>query len=221
MARDARRAGGATPAEEAQREARRLVDEYGDLALRLAYTYLGSLEDAQDVSQDVLCKLVCRREPFRGPEHERAWVIRCTANACKDVLRSASRRREVALDAVGELACATGQDEVADSLEEDELPGRVTRAVMGLPPLYREAVYLHYYEGMSIAQIARSTEASQSAVAKRLSRAREELRERLEGKGHGEGHGAGVPQGDGPDLADAGAAREDGAGGRLGGVGAR
>ena len=36
MARDARRAGGATPAEEAQREARRLVDEYGDLALRLA-----------------------------------------------------------------------------------------------------------------------------------------------------------------------------------------
>ena len=33
------------------------------------------------MSQDVLCKLLCRKEPFNGPEHERAWVIRCTSNA--------------------------------------------------------------------------------------------------------------------------------------------
>lgn len=41
MRRDRRRAGGDAAAEEAQREARRLVDEYGDLALRLAYPTWG------------------------------------------------------------------------------------------------------------------------------------------------------------------------------------
>ena len=56
--------------EEVQREARRLVDTYGNLAMRLAYTYLGSRQDAEDVSQDVLCKLICRLRPFESPEHE-------------------------------------------------------------------------------------------------------------------------------------------------------
>ena len=49
---------------EVQREARRLVDTYGDLAMRLAYTYLGSRQDAEDVSQDVLCKLIARHTPL-------------------------------------------------------------------------------------------------------------------------------------------------------------
>ena len=170
---------GANRDERARREAQRLVDTYGDLALRLAYTYLGSRQDAEDVSQDVLCKLITRREPFNGPEHEKAWVIRCTANACKDLLRSAARTRNVPLDAVTELpdAAVTG--------DADDVPGQVTRAVMALPPLYREVIYLHYYESMSIKEIATAVGAGQSAVAKRLSRAREELRERLEGHDDG------------------------------------
>lgn len=166
--------------EEVHREARRLVDAYGGLALRLAYTYLGSRQDAEDVSQDVLCKMITRSVPFNGPEHERAWVIRCTANACKDLLRSAARTRNVPLDAVTELP-----DAAATLDDADDAPGQVTQAVMRLPPLYREAVYLHYYEDMSIKEIAEAVDAAPSAVAKRLSRAREELRERLEGHDDG------------------------------------
>lgn len=165
---------GANRDERARREAQRLVETYGDLELRLAYTYLGSRQDAEDVSQDVLCKLITRRGPFNGPEHEKAWVIRCTANACKDLLRSAARTRNVPLDAVTELPDA------AVMLDADDVPGQVTRAVMELPPLYREAIYLHYYEDMVIKEIAAVVDAGPSAVAKRLSRAREKLRERLE-----------------------------------------
>ena len=159
-----------------QREARRLVDTYGDLVMRLAYTYLGSRQDAEDVSQDVLCKLITRSAPFNGPEHEKAWTIRCTSNACKDILRSAARTRNVALEAAGEVR------DTSQEATEDETPGLVTRAVMELPPLYREVIYLHYYEDMSIKEIAGSTGASECAVAKRLSRARAELRSKLEGE---------------------------------------
>ena len=80
-------------------EAERLVGAYADLILRLSYTYLKSTHDAEDICQTVLLKLMGAPARFEGPEHERAWVIRTTANACKDVLRSGHRRRTVGLEA--------------------------------------------------------------------------------------------------------------------------
>lgn len=199
--------------EEVQREARRLVDTYGNLTMRLAFTYLGSRQDAEDVSQDVLCKLICRQRPFESPEHEKAWVIRCTANACKDELRSAARSRNVALTAAGEVADQSAQ--VEDLVEKSELPGRVTAAVMRLSPPYREAVYLHYYEGMSIRQIARATGATEAAITKRLSRARAELRKSLEEKSDGN-HDEGVSGRDGSGLSFFRKEEPDGTGRGLG-----
>ena len=201
--------------EEVQREARRLVDTYGNLTMRLAFTYLGSRQDAEDVSQDVLCKLICRQRPFESPEHEKAWVIRCTANACKDELRSAAaaRSRNVALTAAGEVEDQSAQ--VEELVEKSELPGRVTAAVMRLSPPYREAVYLYYYEGMSIRQIARATGATEAAVTKRLSRARAELRKSLEEKSDGN-HDEGVSGRDGSGLSFFRTEEPDGTGRGLG-----
>ena len=123
-------------------EAERLVGAYADLILRLSYTYLKSTHDAEDICQTVLLKLMGAPARFEGPEHERAWVIRTTANACKDVLRSARRRTSVALDAVAEAAAP----EVPDSA--------VLEAVMELSQPFREALYLHYYEGYTAREIA-------------------------------------------------------------------
>jgi RNA polymerase sigma factor (sigma-70 family) len=206
-----------TRTKEVEREARRLVESYGDLSLRLAYTYLGSRQDAEDVSQDVLCKMICRPGAFNGPEHERAWVIRCTANACKDILRSAARSRNVPLTAAGEVRDPAPQ--VEEQVEKDELPGKVTAAVMRLAPPYREAVYLHYYEGMSIGQIARAVGATVTAVTKRLSRARKELRKSLEEKDDGRDND-GVSGRDGSRFSFVRGEGPDGRGSRCVGVGA-
>ena len=73
-------------------EAQRLVQTYADLILRLGYTYLKSTHDAEDVCQNVLIKLLQTDRAFESAEHERAWIVRATANACKDVLRDAARR---------------------------------------------------------------------------------------------------------------------------------
>ena len=106
---------------------------------------------------------------FEGPEHERAWVIRTTANACKDVLRSGHRRRTVGLEAA------------PDAAAPEEPESEVVDAVMALPCKYREAIYLHYYEGYSIREIAKLTGRSESAVSAHLSRGRAKLRTMLEG----------------------------------------
>ena len=79
------------------RDPERLVRDYADLVLRVCYTYLRTTADAEDVCQDTLLKLICREEPFNGPDHERAWVIRVVSNACKNLLRNRGTHPEVEL----------------------------------------------------------------------------------------------------------------------------
>lgn len=88
-------------------EAERLVQTYSDMILRLSWTYLKSTQDAEDICQTVFLKLLTGGTVFDSPEHEKAWIIRATANACKDALR-ASHRRCVGLEAVAETARPRG-----------------------------------------------------------------------------------------------------------------
>lgn len=154
------------------REAERLVNTYSDLILRLSYTYLKSTQDGEDICQTVLLKLLTAERAFDSPAHEKAWVIRATVNACKDELR-AFRRKAVPLEAAAETAAP-------------EPPrSEVLEAVMALPGKYREAIYLFYYEGYSIDEIAALTGRSGAAVSAHLSRGRKKLKTMLEGENYG------------------------------------
>lgn len=154
-----------------EREAERLVNAYSDLILRVSYTWLKSAQDGEDICQTVLLKLLTGDEVFESPEHEKAWVVRTTVNACKDELR-AFRRRAVPLEEAPEAAAPEPpRSEVLD-------------AVMALPEKYREAIYLFYYEGYSIGEIAALTGRSQAAVSAHLSRGRKKLRELLGGRAY-------------------------------------
>ena len=163
----------------AKKQAVRLVNDYADLILRLSYTYLGSTADAEDVCQEVLVKLLGRSEGFEGPEHERAWVVRVTANRCKDLLRRRAARPTVALDEAPEPAAP----ETVDARGRAEL---VLRAVMRLPLEYREAIFLRYYENYSVRDIARACGCGEDAAAARLSRGRAKLKVLLKEAGYDE-----------------------------------
>lgn len=149
-------------------ETERLVQTYSDLILRLSYTYLKSTHDAEDICQNVLLKLLTGGYTFDSPAHEKAWVIRAAANACKDELR-AFRRKSAPLDAAYDAAASEPPDSA------------VLDAVMGLPVKYREAVYLFYYEGYSVREIADMLGRSEAAVSAHLSRGRNKLRIELGG----------------------------------------
>ena len=156
-----------TTRENAENEATRLVNTYSDMILRLSYSYLGSTVDAEDICQTVLLRLMTKAPDFSDQDHERAWFIRTTANACRDLLRSSARRTTVSLEAAGEPEAPAMPD------------GTVADAVARLPRDQRMAIHLHYFEGLPIAQVARITRASEAAVTKRLSRARQTLRTAL------------------------------------------
>ena len=158
-------------------EANRLVETYADTILRVSYTYLHSTQDAEDICQDVLLKVLNHTGHFDSAEHERAWIIRVAINAAKDLLRRHDKQGTIALDDIAEPVAPTGS---TDRELEARAEGVLER-VMALPLEYREAIYLHYYEGYSIKQIASLVHASESAVATRLSRGRSKLRPTLEG----------------------------------------
>lgn len=153
-----------------EEEAARAIERYGDMVRRLCLVHLKNPADTEDIFQNVFLKYVLSPVVFESPEHEKAWLIRVTLNACRDLVKSFFRSRTVPLE---ELL-----DQPAPLLEEHR---EVLEAVLALPPKYRDAVYLHYYEGYTAAEIGKLLGKNTNTVYTLLNRAREQLRETLGG----------------------------------------
>lgn len=152
-----------------------VVTELGPALFRLAVSFCGNREDAEDAVQEVFLKyLRCGRD-FPDPEALRRYLTTATANQCRDLLKSAARRRTRALEEL---------DRAAAPQEDPELRLDVRRALLRLPPKYRGVVYLYYYEDCSVRQIADRLSLSETAVRTRLDRARKQLRRLLGGETH-------------------------------------
>ncbi len=146
------------------------LDAYGNMILRLAYSCLKSRDDAEDVLQDVMVKLLELNPRFENGEHEKAWLIRVTINLCRNRLRSPWRRHRELDEAVS----VSGQPGWDAALGEKNA---VMEAVMSLPEKYREVIHLFYYEDYSVAQIGRILKKNESTVRSLLYRARKMLKE--------------------------------------------
>lgn len=127
-----------------EEEAGRAIRLYADTVRRICMVHLKNYSDTEDIFQTVFLKYVLHSKPFESEEHEKAWIIRVTVNACKDLLKSVFRSQTVPLDTLIE----TPQ---AQELQHTELLG----AVLSLPPKYKDVVYLYYYEGYSAEEISR------------------------------------------------------------------
>ena len=152
-------------------QAERLARTYADPILRLSYTYLKNTHDAQDICQTVFVKLLTEPREFESPEHERAYILRMAANACKDLLKSPWRQRSQALDEGLQVPAPEASD------------GSVLEAANQLPPLYRAVIYLYYYEGYAAKEIAELLGEKPATVSTQLSRGRQQLRTLLESEG--------------------------------------
>ena len=155
-----------------EQEINKAIERYADTVRRLCMLHLKNHADTEDIFQTVFLKYALHTEPFTDAEHEKAWLIRVTINACKDLLKSFFRSRTVSLDEVLE--------------QPAELPPdhrEVLEAVLSLPQKYRDVIYLHYYEGYSAPEIGRILKKNVNTVYTLLGRARQQLREALGGEG--------------------------------------
>ena len=145
----------------------RVVNTYADTLQKLAFTYLHTIADAQDISQEAFLRLLECAPRFRDGEHEKAWLIRVTINLCKDRLRRADRRH-LSLDEALAVEAPGGDRELL-------------REVLALPESYRTVLHLHYYEGYTVREIAAITKRPVGTVATLLTRGRQKLKIQLEG----------------------------------------
>ena len=155
-----------------EQEVNRAVERYADMVRRLCMLHLKNAADTEDIFQNVFLKYVLRSMPFESEAHEKAWFIRVTINACKDLLKSFFRSRTVSLDEVVQLPAESPPDH-----------REVLEAVLSLPPKYKDVVYLHYYEGYTAPEISRMLGKNVNTVYTRLNRSKQLLREKLGGDG--------------------------------------
>lgn len=159
--------GGNSGAGDVRENAARMLDQYGNGIMRLAYSYLHNMSDAEDILQDTLIQYIKHQPYFATPSKEKAWLFTVAANLSKNKIKY-NQLRET--------------DELQDNLiqEEREDLSLVWAAVKDLPPKYREAIHLFYYEGYSVKEIARILHRNESTVRSDLRRGRERLRTILE-----------------------------------------
>lgn len=141
-----------------------LYETYAQDVYRLALSWLHSTQDAEDIVHNVFLKLLEKDiTVFSGKE--KAWLLKCTANACKNHLKTFWHRNTQPLD-----------DKMVLPTQEDRC---LWEAVGKLKPSYRAVIHLYYYEGYSQGEIAQILGISQTAVQTRMQRARAQLEKEL------------------------------------------
>lgn len=148
---------------EINRQAERMLQDYGNAVLRLAYSYLHNMADAEEVLQDALVQFLKAAPKLDTKEHEKAWLLHVAANLAKNRIKYNAVRQADAL-----------MEELAAEQREDL--SFVWEAVRALPDKYREVVHLFYHEGYQTAQIAKILDMKESTVRSNLARGREKLK---------------------------------------------
>ena len=151
-------------------EINRAVGEYSDMVRRLCMLHLKNYADTEDIFQTVFLKYALSSVEFESKEHEKAWMIRVTINACKDLLKSFFRKNTVSIDQLIEQPAPVPQDH-----------REVLEAVLSLPKKYKDVVYLHFYEGYTAPQIGEILGKNVNTVYTLLTRAKKILKTKLGG----------------------------------------
>ena len=145
-----------------------LAKKYMDTVFRLAFNYLKSQSEADDVTQEVLIKLYRTDKDFENEEHIKHWLIRVTINECKKAFLSPWKRIEPIEDYASTLSFTSPEH------------GELFYAVMDLPKKYRVPIFLYYYEDYSCEEISSFLGIANATVRTRLRRGREILKTKIQ-----------------------------------------
>jgi len=143
------------------------IKKYSQMLIRIAFTYVKNLADAEDILQDTFLAFLQANPQFESEEHEKAWLIRVTINKSKNYLKRGWFVNRIELT------------EDLSYLPEEE--SGVLEAVMELDKKYRLPIHLFYYEGYSVEEIANILQTKSSTVKTHLSRGRQILKNKLGG----------------------------------------
>ena len=138
--------------------AENFLKKYGNQVLRMAYAYVHNMDEAEDILQETLIKILEVNLDSDDEEYIKAYFLRTASNIAKNHI-SANKRHET------------------DELNEEKADlSFVWEAVKELPDTQRDVIHLFYEEGYQTAEIAEILGRKEATVRSDLKRARERLK---------------------------------------------
>lgn len=154
-----------------EEELNQAIDTYADMVKRICMVHLKNKADMEDIFQNVFLKYYEDDTIFVNEEHEKAWLIRVTINACKDLLKSFFHSRMVPIDDFLNVQM---------EIPRDKQNYEILSKVLSLPTKYKNVIYLYYYEEYSVEKIAEILRKKPASVYTLLQRGRKLLKDIIE-----------------------------------------
>jgi RNA polymerase sigma-70 factor (ECF subfamily) len=143
--------------------------------INMAWRYSRDRGRAEEMAQEAFIRAWRGLAQWRRESSFSTWLFALAANVYRSELKRFPTET-LPLDDVSEPAGAASQhNELAASLSGET----VQRAVLALPPRYREPVVLFYFHEMNVAAVAATMGLPEGTLKARLSRARSLLRQRF------------------------------------------
>ncbi len=150
-----------------------LVRDYKDGLILYINGICKNIHTAEDVCEDTFVRLVTKRPAYNGKASFKTWLYTMARNLAYDELRR--RRADVSANGLE----IPSDISIEDAYAEDERRAAVRRLVGFLQPMQREAVWLTYFEGLTVKETAKIMKKSENAVSALLNRAKQSLKQML------------------------------------------
>lgn len=151
------------------KEVSEIYDRHVNTVYRVCILYMKNQHDTEDMVQNTFIRLMRDNTKFESFEHEKAWLIRTATNLCKDFFKS-FWRKTVDIDYAKDVAH-----------NEEFYIDDTIKKVMELPPKYKTALYMYYYEGYSTVEISKILDKNLSTIKGYLHKGRKLLKVEMEG----------------------------------------
>lgn len=139
-----------------------------DCFYRIAKTMLNEDADCKDAISQMIVKAYEKIHTLKKDEYAKTWLTRILINECYALIRT-NKKTELF-------------EEISPDIPDDsENYSYLYEAITSLPYNYRICITLYYIEGFNIKEIAKLLNSSESAIKKRLVRARACLKLNIEG----------------------------------------
>ncbi|REJ10962.1 sigma-70 family RNA polymerase sigma factor [Halobacillus trueperi] len=157
-----------------------LMESYGDMVVRIAFTYVKEKQLAEDLAQEVFIRCYQHLHTFEHRSSYKTWVYRITVNHCKDHVRSWSFRNLIPFEPM-KMEKGEEANSIIEQVLKEEENEVLFQKVLKLTVKLREVIIFYYYEELSVEEIAELLGVNVNTVKTRLHRARNSLKRMLKG----------------------------------------
>ncbi|MFN3653591.1 MAG: RNA polymerase sigma factor [Armatimonadota bacterium] len=144
-----------------------LCDRYRKRVWRIANSFARGA-DAEDLAQEAVLRAYRGLRSYQRGAPFDAWLCRIALNVGHDHLRSAWKRRVTLFDSPSGGPEEAGPDQPADEAQLREVQRRVRQEVASLPEPQRVPIWLHYFEGFTLAEVARMERIPEATLRSRM-----------------------------------------------------